>query len=423
MSRRQTVGAGDALDAQAMLELLEGTGSDGGPTCTIDVKTFQDAFGPGPETARREKRRETVDPSQLKDLLARCVIEDGDESGEDAVAASPLPRRSPRFSGKKSRRMTCDPRLLKRLVLEHTVEAIPEEEAPVEDAPRRKTLAELAPPEDARRATLADDGDVRAAETREWAFSPAKAAPWSDEKAAPAAEGAAAEEDDDDDDEEEEEEDVFDARPVKGRSSVAWTFDETRANMQELRRQLEIEREVSRDAETERDELATELAAIKAEAAARADVVDAVEIQRDAASRRASTAESRAEKADAAAARKSHAADGRAESARAAAAEAEAVARDLGLRVVDAEEKADAAAAEADLLRETIGTLRARVADLEKVKMTAGFATKVRKVVAERDALLAEKHGKGGAAIAGKENAFAVNGASDADAAGECRQS
>ena len=49
------------------------------------------------------------------------------------------------------------------------------------------------------------------------------------------------------------------ARPVAARSSIAWTFDETRATMQELRRQLQIEKEVSRDAERGRDELAREL--------------------------------------------------------------------------------------------------------------------------------------------------------------------
>ena len=52
------------------------------------------------------------------------------------------------------------------------------------------------------------------------------------------------------------------ARPVAARSSIAWTFDETRATMQELRRQLQIEKEVSRDAERERDELARELSGI-----------------------------------------------------------------------------------------------------------------------------------------------------------------
>ena len=60
---------------------------------------------------------------------------------------------------------------------------------------------------------------------------------------------------DDDDDED----DVSYARPVAARSSIAWTFDETRATMQELRRQLQIEKEVSRDAECQRDELAREL--------------------------------------------------------------------------------------------------------------------------------------------------------------------
>ena len=81
------------------------------------------------------------------------------------------------------------------------------------------------------------------------------------------------------------------ARPVAARSSIAWTFDETRATMQELRRQLQIEKEVSRDAERERDELARELSGMRAEQAARSEVQQALEAQRDAAAARASSAE------------------------------------------------------------------------------------------------------------------------------------
>ena len=66
-----------------------------------------------------------------------------------------------------------------------------------------------------------------------------------------------------------------------------------------------------------------------------------------------------------------------------------------------------------------MGLLRARVAELEKVKITSGLATKIQKVVAERDALLAEKRrASGGLALLDKENSQPAD-----EGAGECRQS
>ena len=62
-------------------------------------------------------------------------------------------------------------------------------------------------------------------------------------------------------DADDDEDDVSYARPVAARSSIAWTFDETRATMQELRRQLQIEKEVSRAAERLLIERAIDMAA------------------------------------------------------------------------------------------------------------------------------------------------------------------
>ena len=403
---RHTLAPGDVLDAKSMLEMLEGTGSDGGPTCTIDVKTFQETFGApkSASSATRKKRRETADPSMLKELLESCVLSDGEENADPnaGAAPSPLPRRSPRVAA-KSRRMTCDPRLLKKLVLEHSGELPAVRESSGSGA---ATTVDVSAFHEAFGSPAAEPA-VEEALPVSAAKSPRP--PWSDE------------EDDDD---------AFDARPVQGRASIAWTFDETRATMKELRRQLEVEKEVSQDAERERDELAKELEAIKREAAARGEIVDSLETQRDAATRRASVAEGRASRADAEHSRLSllqlasdAAADARDADAARELAELEAAAeervRAAKREAEDAKRDAAERAHECALLAETIDTLRDRVKELEKVKITASFASKVRKVVEERDALLAEKHKYGGT-----QNAFSQpDPALQTDAAGECRQS
>ena len=71
------------------------------------------------------------------------------------------------------------------------------------------------------------------------------------------------------------------------------------------KRQLQIEKEVSRDAERERDELARELSGMRAEQAARSEVQQALEAQRDAAARARRRPRSRATRADAALGRQS----------------------------------------------------------------------------------------------------------------------
>jgi len=388
---RHTLAPGDVLDAKSMLEMLEGTGSDGGPTCTIDVKTFQETFGApkSASSATRKKRRETADPSMLKELLESCVLSDGEENADPnaGAAPSPLPRRSPRVAA-KSRRMTCDPRLLKKLVLEHSGELPPVRESSGSGA---ATTVDVSAFHEAFGSPAAEPA-VEEALPVSAAKSPRP--PWSDE------------EDDDD------------------------AFDETRATMKELRRQLEVEKEVSQDAERERDELAKELEAIKREAGARGEIVDALETQRDAATRRASVAEGRASRADAQHSRLSllqlasdAAADARDADAARELAELEAAAeervRAAKRETEDAKRDAAERAHECALLAETIDTLRDRVKELEKVKITASFASKVRKVVEERDALLAEKH-----KYSGNQNAFSQpDPALQTDAAGECRQS
>lgn len=388
---RHTLAPGDVLDAKSMLEMLEGTGSDGGPTCTIDVKTFQETFGApkSASSATRKKRRETADPSMLKELLESCVLSDGEENADPnaGAAPSPLPRRSPRVAA-KSRRMTCDPRLLKKLVLEHSGELPAVRESSGSGA---ATTVDVSAFHEAFGSPAAEPA-VEEALPVSAAKSPRP--PWSDE------------EDDDD------------------------AFDETRATMKELRRQLEVEKEVSQDAERERDELAKELEAIKREAAARGEIVDSLETQRDAATRRASVAEGRASRADAEHSRLSllqlasdAAADARDADAARELAELEAAAeervRAAKRETEDAKRDAAERAHECALLAETIDTLRDRVKELEKVKITASFASKVRKVVEERDALLAEKH-----KYSGNQNAFSQpDPALQTDAAGECRQS
>ena len=212
------------------------------------------------------------------------------------------------------------------------------------------------------------------------------------------------------------------ARPVAARSSIAWTFDETRATMQELRRQLQIEKEVSRDAERERDELARELSGMRAEQAARSEVQQALEAQRDAAAARASSAEGRATRADAALGRQSQ--EFAAIDADLAAREreieqsAERVKLEADARVAAAER--DKAEAELLALRDEAAALRARVSQLEKVKITSGLAAKIQKVVQERDELLAAAR-KGGRF--NDENAAPFGAEDLSQAGGECRQS
>ena len=194
--------------------------------------------------------------------------------------------------------------------------------------------------------------------------------------------------------------------------------------MQELRRQLQIEKEVSRDAERERDELARELSGMRAEQAARSEVQQALEAQRDAAAARASSAEGRATRADAALGRQSQefAAIGADLAARERGIEqsAERVKLEADARVAAAER--DKAEAEAELLalRDEAAALRARVAQLEKVKITSGLAANIQKVVQERDELLAAAR-KGGRF--NDENAAPFGAEDLSQAGGECRQS
>ena len=80
------------------------------------------------------------------------------------------------------------------------------------------------------------------------------------------------------------------------------------------------------------------------------------------------------------------------------------------------------AATEAELLalRDEAAALRARVAQLEKVKITSGLAAKIQKVVQERDELLAAAR-KGGRF--NDENAAPFGAEDLSQAGGECRQS
>ena len=92
------MGGREVLDAKTMLDLLEGSASDGGPTVTIDVDVFKDNFGAPPprrsslsggrrsSSSGASRRRETADPAQLKELLQACLLE-----GNDAAAAASLP--------------------------------------------------------------------------------------------------------------------------------------------------------------------------------------------------------------------------------------------------------------------------------------------------------------------------------------------
>lgn len=126
-----------------------------------------------------------------------------------------------------------------------------------------------------------------------------------------------------------------------GRPSMMWSVDETRHTMEELRRQLQLERDVATDAEQERDDLAKELTALREEQRARVDLIRSLEAQRDAATLRADAADVRA------------------------------------TRSADAEAAAKAVAQ----------ALHDRVEALNKVKITKDFAAKVKALAAERDAL------------------------------------
>ena len=415
------MGGRDVLDAKTMLDMLEGSASDGGPTATIDVDIFKENFGAPPSrrsslsAGRRSssggssRRRETADPAQLKELLQACLLE-----GNDAAAASPdqdqppwpAPRRSPRFA-KSRRRMTCDPRLLNSLVMEQSGEipTIPEETSGTESFTSYPPTSNLT--SNVSNLTSNNASGTLASCTLA-SFEESRAAAHDEEEEA-------------DDDEQF---DNFDARPVASRSSIAWTFDETRATMQELRRQLQIEKEVSRDAEKERDELARELGAMRAEQAARGDVQQALEQQRDAAAARASSTEGRATRADQGLLRQSQefaAIDADlVERERETDRRAQKIQLEADARVAAAER--DAAEAEADLLalRDEAAALRARVAQLEKGKITSGLAAKIQKVVVERDALLAAAR-KG--VPFDKENSAPFGNEELTAAGGECRQS
>lgn len=204
---------------------------------------------------------------------------------------------------------------------------------------------------------------------------------------------------------------------VSGRPSMAWSFDETRSTMQELRRQLQVERDVATDAEAERDKLATELAGVQHELAARIDLVKSLEEQRDAANARANAAEAKALRLELEAARAldsevaANAAAGAQLVGSTAAAE-HAVAQAHGDQVQAAE------------LRETVEKLQQRIQALEKVKITRDFAARVRAVADDRDRLQEENDrlkGRKGGLQTRKENADPLNvRPSGGD---ECRQS
>ena len=99
-SARHTMGGREVLDAKTMLDLLEGSASDGGPTVTIDVDVFKDNFGAPPprrsslsggrrsSSSGASRRRETADPAQLKELLQACLLEGNDAALRDALLAA-----------------------------------------------------------------------------------------------------------------------------------------------------------------------------------------------------------------------------------------------------------------------------------------------------------------------------------------------
>ena len=108
-SARHTMGGREVLDAKTMLDLLEGSASDGGPTVTIDVDVFKDNFGAPPprrsslsggrrsSSSGASRRRETADPAQLKELLQACLLE-----GNDAAAAASPTSQPPRPAPQRS---------------------------------------------------------------------------------------------------------------------------------------------------------------------------------------------------------------------------------------------------------------------------------------------------------------------------------
>ena len=76
------MGPRHTMDAVAMVELLAQPVARGeeGHTCTIDVASFIEVFGQANAPERRSKRRETVDPSKLRELLQKCVVEDDEDN-------------------------------------------------------------------------------------------------------------------------------------------------------------------------------------------------------------------------------------------------------------------------------------------------------------------------------------------------------
>lgn len=301
----------EMFDSVTMLDLLSGPSPEKGEGYTVDVASFEEYFGP--RTAERStKRRETADPSKLRELLASCSLEDEE----------------------------------------------PEK--------RRNTLALQSVPE---------EGTSELEETKEEAA---------------------------------------------GRPSMAWSFDETRSTMQELRRQLQVERDVATDAETERDKLATELAGVQHELAARVDLVKSLEEQRDAANARANAAETKAQRLELEAHRALDA-----ELAANAAAGAQLVGSTAAAEHAVAQAHGDQA--QAAELRQAVETLQARIQALEKVKITRDFAARVRAVADDRDRLQEENDrlkGRKTALQTSKENADPLNTRAARRSGGdECRQS
>lgn len=275
------------LDTATMIDLLSNGKCQND---TIDVASFEECFGRQTkgeegvgecfvELEDRSKRRETADPSKLRELLESYHLEK--DTKEEPVGRA------------NSRRVSLDPALLTRKGGDTMKE-------------RRATMVLQSVPE--------------------------------------------------------EEEETSSRCTTTGRPSMTWSFDETRQTMEELRRQLQVERDVATDAEHERDDLAKEVAALQHEMAARIELIRSLEEQRDAATVRANAAEARATRAvDAEAA------------AKAIAQASIAEARTVGAKVNELEAANQA--------------LDQRVQTLNKVKITKDFAARVRALADERDAL------------------------------------
>lgn len=312
-SGRHSLGSG-GLDAATMMDLFSGSG-EGQPAAdtgyTIDVASFEECFGAagtrGGDSAEDDeegealgdsgrvgkgKRRETADPSKLRELLMSCST---NSSVDDKGAESSERKLEPPVG---RRRVSLDPKLLSSRG----------EEA---NNPSRSN----------RRATLAIVPE-----------------------------------------EETEDETTTSASTTRGRPSITWSFDETRQNMEELRRQLQVERDVATDAEKERDELAEELVAVQRETVARIELIASLEAQRDAAVLRATAADAKAHQASEAEA-----------AAQADAEECRAQANQAKKQVVD--------------LVEENRRLQDRVQALNQVKITKEFAARVRALKDERDVL------------------------------------